>query len=404
VTINEERRSPGAPILHFRHDSDPAINADPFRGWIDLLHRYDAFGSDQGGAPVWVVLRYDDICRVMRDTTTFSRRYTDAYRNPVGDPLIPIHLDPPEHGKYRRLINPLLSPPVAKGLEPKIRHRCIELVDSFVENGRVEVLHDFAFRFAPSVFLGLMGLPQEQAEEFLGLVQTMLDETDATDPGAVRRIQARQETNDFFAGVIADRRAVPKEDYVSYLVHSEVDGAPIEMETLQSMCLLLFEAGQHTVASTLGSAFYYLASHPEHRRDLVEHPEIVPSAVEEILRYFPIDTSIRYVAEETELAGCPMKPGDRVVLPLTAANRDESQFPDADAFDLRRDPNRHIGFGVGPHRCAGSHLARVELAIALEEWHRRIPEYEVEPGFEPRYIIGTTVFRLDALPLVWGAS
>jgi len=391
-----------APILPFRHDTDPAIVADPFAGWISYRDRYDAFGTDRGDAPAWVLLRYEDVCRVMRDTDTFSRRFTSAYSSPKGDPLVPIHLDPPEHGKYRRLINPLLSPPVANRLEPVIRDRCVALVDAIKPEGGAEFMSRFAFAFAPAVFLGLMGLPLAQADRFLAMVHDLLDLTDFTDPGGVRRTAAREETNAFFAELLEERRSHPRDDYVSYLVQAEVDGAPVDQKTLQSMCLLLFEAGQHTVASTLGFAFAYFAQHPEVRHDLTAHPELVGDAVEEILRYFPIDTSIRYVTKDVEVAGCQMHEGDKVVLPFVAANRDGSQFERPDEFDLRRSPNRHVGFGVGPHRCAGSHLARVELAIALEEWHARIPDYRIDenaPGWQN--LVSTTVFRMDQLHLRW---
>jgi cytochrome P450 len=391
-------------VLPFRHDDDPEIIRDPIAGWMRLVRDHDAVGSDRGEAPVWITLRYADVCAVMRDTETFSRRYTDAYSTRPSAPLVPIHLDPPEHTKYRRLLNPLLSPRMVNSLEAKVRARAVMLVDEcLASGGQVEFMRDFAFRYAPVIFFGLMGMDVEgdEADRLTILVDFVLHETEATDPDGGKRRAAYAELNAIIAAVIEERRSRPQDDFVSTLVAAEIDGHPIEDVPLQQMCLLLLLAGLDTVAATLGYAMRHLARYPGHRRDLAASPEILATAVEEILRYYPIDTSIRYVTRENDTAGCPMRPGDRVVLPFVAANRDPREFEDPDRFDMRRSPNRHVGFGVGPHRCAGSHLARLELRIALEEWHRRIPDYSIAAGAETRNLVSTTVFRLDALPLVW---
>jgi cytochrome P450 len=394
-----KRIDSSVPVLPFRHDTDESINRDPFQGWMAVRHDHPVIGSDQGPNPVWVMMRYADVCGVMRETQLFSRRATNAYSNAEQVSLIPINLDAPEHAKYRRLINPLLAPQVAKGLEPMIRAHAASLVDAIAPSGGAEFMSDFAFKFAPIVFIGLMGLPLERADRFIELVGTILH-TERSD-AAGDRARAYEEIRATFSELFEQRRADPRDDFITSLVTAEVDGRPLTEIELQSMSLLLLLAGLDTVAATLGYALAHFGTHPADLADLVAHPEIVPTAVEEILRFFPIDTSVRYVTAEREYAGCPMHTDDRVVLSIVTANRDADEFEDPDKFDMRRTVNRHVGFGVGPHRCAGSHLARVELAIALEEWHRRIPSYRVQEGADLRNLVSTTVFRLDALPLVW---
>jgi cytochrome P450 len=389
------------PVLPFRHDTDPDIVREPFSGWSNIAAQHRVVGSDQGEAPVWIAMRYPDVTAIMRDTQTFSRRYTDAYSTPVGSPLVPIHLDPPEHTKYRRLLTPLLAPQMVNELEDVIRQRAIELVDDAISKGRVEYMKDFGFRFAPVIFFGLMGLPLDRADEVTIMVDDALHLTDVTDPGGVRRRQAYGEMQEMLVDLIRERRANPQDDYISTLVTAQIDGAPIGEDELRQMCLLLLLAGLDTVAATLGYAMLHFARNEADRRAIIDDPSLIPSAVEEILRFYPIDASIRYVTKENDAMGCPMHAGDRVVLSLVAANRDEHEFEHADTFDLHRAPNRHIGFGVGPHRCAGSNLARIELAIALEEWHRRIPDYRVADGAELSNLVSTTVFRLESLPLEW---
>jgi cytochrome P450 len=395
-----DSRAAEVPILNFRHDADERISRDPFAGWMSLIQKYQAIGSDQGEAPVWVLLRYADVCRVMRDTETFSRRHTDAYSTPVGAPLVPIHLDPPDHTKYRRLLNPILSPHFAKSLDPQIRERAVALTEECALLGEFEYMHTFAFRYAPVIFFGLMGLPLSDVDHLVDVVDRALHATGVTDADGTQRRTAYQELDAVLAGVIEARRAEPRDDFVSSLVSATVDGEPVQEGVLRQMCLLLLLAGLDTVAATLGYAMAHFATHGDDRRDLVAHPELVPTAVEEILRYYPIDTSIRYVAKDANVAGCPMRPGDRVVLPFVTANRDPDEFQNPDRFDIRRADNRHVGFGVGPHRCAGSHLARVELSIALEEWHRRIPDYRLAQDAELKNLVSTTVYRLERLPLV----
>jgi len=183
-------------------------------------------------------------------------------------------------------------------------------------------------------------------------------------------------------------------------VQEEIDGAPVADAPLYAMCFLLYTAGLDTVAKVLGYSFRHLAENPGLRRMLVEKPEMIPDAVEEFLRFYSIATTVRVVTKDTEFAGVAMKEGDRIVCPTSSAGRDPEQFPDPDTFIPDRKPNRHLAFGAGPHRCVGSHLARLELRIALEEWHKRIPDYRIADGAEIGEYVGS-VAGLTVLPLEW---
>jgi cytochrome P450 len=205
----------------------------------------------------------------------------------------------------------------------------------------------------------------------------------------------------YLGELLAARRAERRDDIISYLVGCSVDGRPLTDAELMEMCFLLYMAGLDTVAGMIGFMFWHLAEHPDHRRALVADESLIPDAVEEFLRYYSIVNTSRVVTRDADFGGCPMKAGDRAVLPTAAANRDPRAFTDADAFVIDRRPNRHIAFGAGPHRCLGSHLARLELRVALEEWHRRIPEYGIADGATVRQdVSGVSV--VENLPLVWG--
>jgi cytochrome P450 len=246
----------------------------------------------------------------------------------------------------------------------------------------------------------MMGLPVEEAGTFLGWIERMMHTTDATDPDGRVRADTRMTVAGYLGALITARRKEPREDLVSYLTQAEMEGRKFTDEELLGISFLLYMAGLDTVAGILGYIFRHLAERPGDRQVLRERPEMIPDAVEEFLRYYAIVITSRLVTRDVELGGCPMRAGDRVALATPASCRDPQEFPNPNEFVIGREPNRHLAFGAGPHRCLGSHLARVELAVAIEEWHRRIPEYRIAEGAEIRQHIGG-VAGLDTLPLVW---
>jgi cytochrome P450 len=362
-----------------------------------------AFCSDiaeaEYGYRLWYLLHYDDILAALQDTATFSSR-TIQYLGDSRQKMVPIELDPPEHTPYRQLLSkPLSADNVAK-LEDDIRALCVGLVEEQAGKGSCDYLRDFALRFPTRMFLTLMGLPVERTDEYVACAHTMLHTLRDDDPDGARRGAALMTIVSDIGEGIAVKRSQPADDLLSKLVAAKIDGEPIAEDKLLAMGYLLYLAGLDTVANALTYSMRHLAGAPELRHSLTADPSRWPLAIEEFLRYFTLPTPARVVTRDVEFAGCPMKAGDRIVLPLAAADRDPAQFRDANTVVADRNPNRHIAFSAGPHRCVGAHLARLEMRIAMEEWHARIPDYEVAPGAEIKENVGA-VAGLSCLPLIW---
>jgi cytochrome P450 len=313
--------------------------------------------------------------------------------------LVPEMLDPPSHTVWRQMLAPWFAPAAVTAMEPGIRQRCIDLVEPLVERGGCDFLKDFAYRYPTSIFLELMGLPLEDLPQF----QTWNDEIHHLPMSEAwaqaRSLAAQEEVKAYFKVLSARRRTDPADDLTTAALGWTINGAPIPEEDLLSMYLLMFQAGMDTVSSQLTYMWWHLARHDDDRRLIASTPEAAAPALEEFLRYYSFVAPGRKVMEDIEFRGVQMKKGDMVWVPLPAATRDPRACPHADEFVIDRDINNHIGFGAGPHRCLGSHLARRELRIALEEWHRRIPDYRLV-GDESITEHGG-MFGLDSLHLTW---
>jgi cytochrome P450 len=388
---------------NYNFERDPNMEADFHDEWKRLSGGARAvrstFRADEGMTQ-WYVFDYEDVHWAVQHPEVFSSITIDHNAN-IGDHRwLPEEVDPPDHGKYRQLLNWQFAPARMKALEPRMRQLAGELIDRLAGRGSCEVMSDFARLFPTTIFIELLGLPVEQAPTFLEWAHQLMHTTHAQDPDFAIRGEAHGKIMGYLADVVEARRGDPRDDIVTYLASSEVDAQPIKHEDLMDLLFMLYMAGLDTVAGMLGYVFRHMAEHPEHRKVVVEQPEAIPTAVEEILRYYAHVTTSRVVAQDIEFAGCPMKAGDRIVLPYPSACRDPKEFENPDEFVIDRNPNRHIGFGAGPHRCAGSHLARLELRFAIEEWHKRIPDYRVPEGTPWHYEVwGVTT--LAAVPLVW---
>jgi cytochrome P450 len=312
----------------------------------------------------------------------------------------PEELDPPEHTEFRNVLNGPLSPKRIRGLEGRIRARCVELIDAIAAGDGCDLMTEFAYRYPTTLFLELFGLPTDKTAEFIEEAHTVLNTPNSDDLDGSIRTAAAGRIIGHLAQAIAEHRAHPTDDLMSEMLQAKVFGRDLTDAELYDMGFLLFTAGLDTVANMLGFSFRHLAQHPAARRALVDEPEKMPNAVEEFLRMFSLATTVRVVTRDVEFAGCPMKENDRVILPTVAAGRDPEEFPNPDAFDIDRADTRHLAFGAGPHRCVGSHLARLELLIALEEWHKRIPEYRIPDGAQFDEHVGA-VAGFKSLPLEW---
>ncbi|WP_220187854.1 cytochrome P450 [Pseudonocardia pini] len=314
---------------------------------------------------------------------------------------IPVMLDPPEHTKWRKVLGGYFSPGRTKAMAAAQHELAASLVEELRGRGECDFVTDFARVFPSTIFLQIMGMPREKLPEFLKWEDMILHQNNESDPDRSVRMAGMGAVTQYFAGLVAERRANPDpdaQDVVSAAVGWKIDGEPASDQDVLNCLLLLFMAGLDTVASQSSYALLHLATHPEDRRRIVEDTAVIPHAVEELLRAYPIVQTARKATRDAEFAGCPVKAGDMAVFPLSAAGRDEAAYPGARTVDLDRAVTRHISFGAGPHRCLGSHLARQELAVMLEEWHRQIPDYEVAG---PSREHGGGVWGLESLPLRW---
>lgn len=374
-----EDGQPGAPVVFFDPEDDPELHQNHWDGFLDL-RRHGPVVFSPAGEGIWVLTDYSTVQPALSDSTRFSSAVVSGLKKNRVAPaskLIPVQLDPPEHTRYRRLLNPAFSPAVIQEQEPMVRAHCIAAIEALPRPGEIEFMTDFARQFPTIVFLELMGFPVERAAELVEWSEAVSHLTAAEDPTGEVRAAAIGNVQQLIGECLADHRSHPRDDVFGYLLTCELDGQPLSDAELLNVVMLLYIAGLDTVAGALGYIWEYLARHDAERQRIIDDPGIIPSAVEELLRYFSTVSLTRLVKDDTELGGCPMKAGDRVFAPLACANRDPAVFPQADEVMLDRSPNRHIAFGTGPHRCLGSHLARLELAVALEEWHRRIPDYTV---------------------------
>ena len=353
------------------------------------------------GEEFTIVTRREHIESALRTPAVFS---SGAEAVQLGNvrPLIPLQIDPPKHVKYRRILDPLFAPRAMIPLEAEVVELFDKLVDDFASKGRCDFHKELAVPMPCTVFLQLMGLPLEDLEQFLAMKDGIIRPPGYTfEEQEPLRKQAAQDIYDYFQVVIDDRRAEPpRSDLLGRIMEAELDGEKLADEEILDICFLFIIAGLDTVTDSLDCMFAYLAQEPEHRRMIVERPEIIPSAIEELLRWeSPVPAVARVATEEVDVGGCPVHAGEQVMLLLASANTDDTAHPGTDTVDLERDPNPHLAFGGGVHRCLGSHLARLELRVALREFHKRIPDYELAEGTVLEYTPGLR--SLEYLPLVF---
>ncbi len=355
--------------------------------------------GDAGGHEYFLVTRMADVRKAYQDTATFSNSAVAA-TDP--DPVyrwIPEMLDGQVHRAWRQMLTPLWAPAAIDKMKPRIRERFAKVLDEVAARGTCDIVHDVALLFPNVIFMDLMGLPLEDAEQFQAWEVAILHGDRTASDVPQRQMEAMIAVMGYFGQLIARRREEPSDDLLSYVVAQQIDGQPIPDQELLEFCLLMFMAGLDTVAAQLAYNFWHLATHPDDRRRLVADPTMWPAANEELLRFYSFVTPSRKVVQDTEIAGCPIKAGHMVHLPLVSANRDPREFADADRVVIDRQANRHIAFGAGPHRCLGAHLAREELLVAMTMWHERIPDYRLDPDVEVVEHGGQ--IGIERLQLVW---
>ncbi|MGH8992320.1 MAG: cytochrome P450 [Acidimicrobiia bacterium] len=355
---------------------------DPAPIWDDLRARCPVARTERWGGS-WMPTRYEDVRELARIVPELSSDEPLVVKPVAIDPddafygvkAPPISSDPPEHGPARRLILPAFSPAAVAGHRPFTEALAHQLIDAFAARGRADAAAEYAQQIPPRVIAHLLGVDPDQADNFVTWARGLLEQG-LKDPAV--RLEARHNILGFFLEQVRQRRAEPRDDFISGLLAGELDGEPVSDKHAVGTCNLLLVAGIDTTWSSIGSALWHLATHPQDRKRLVAEPELIPTAVEELLRAYSPVTMARVVHEEVEAVGVTFRPGERVLMNFPAANRDPEAFPDAEQVIIDRQANRHIAFGVGIHRCAGSNLARMEMDVALGAFLDRIPEFSLE--------------------------
>ena len=362
---------------------DPGYVAEPYEVWDELRSTCPVAHTDRWGGS-WMPTRYEDVSAVAHDTQHFSsdevtvvgpNREAEAELGLQDVKAPPITSDPPEHQWARRLLLPAFSPKSVARYESVTRDLCAELIEAMLAQGRGDAAAGYAQHIPVRVIGKMLGIPDSMAGTFTEWVRGVL-ELGLQDPEI--RTQSFVAITHYFMEQVADRRQNPKDDLITELLAADVDGQPVPEAHVVGTCNLILIAGIDTTWSAIGSSLFHLATHPDDRRRLVADPALLPLAIEELLRAYSPVTMARIVKEEVEVNGRTMCPGERVLLSFPAANRDPEAFERADEVLIDRERNRHIAFGAGIHRCAGSNLARMELRIAIEEWLARIPEFSLE--------------------------
>lgn len=390
-------RPPHVPpelVVDWDFHNPPGGEAALNSAWKSLHNGPDIIWTPRNGGH-WIATRAEDIEFIQRNHDPFSMREIVLPAGIKPMRILPLEADPPDHAVFRSILNPFFTPKAVSSRESSIRELTQKLIDDFRPKGQCEFVADFAMKLPIIVFMGLVDLPLSDLDDLLAWTEA------GVRPKKPEELRwAFESLNQYLDAVIAARRATPGGDLISAIVNAKVFGREINDEELRAMLFNVIFGGLDTVASTMGFAADFLARHPEHRHELVEHPERIPSAVDELLRVFAPSSTGRVISRDYEYKGLQFKAGDRMYVRPLLHGMDERRFPDPLKVDFSRPMNQHAGFGNGPHKCAGAVLARIEIRIFLEEWMKRIPDFQLKAGHSPRFAAGMVNCVLS-VPLVW---
>ena len=344
----------------------------------------------------WQVFRYEQVQRVLSDYTTFTsnRRGLDpgggVKRAGLND------LDPPHHRELRNLVTQAFTPRIVATFEPQIVRRTHDLLDAVIEQGEMDIIGDFAAPLSLTVISEVIGVP---ASDHHQLRQLSIACTPIVTPAAV---QAHSAMGDYFTALVEQRRQQPGHDLISTLFETQIAGQHLTSFEIVSLCRTLLISGNETTKNWIGNAMACFDQHPDALAEVQAEPDLLPTALEEVLRYLPpVPTYPRVAAVDTIIDEQEVKAGQWVIAHMDAANREETQFPHPDAFDIRRNPNRHLTFGYGIHFCLGAPLARLETRIALGAIFERLCEIERVPDIPLEAVVSPLGYGMKHLPITF---
>jgi cytochrome P450 len=389
-------------VLHVGITESPEFLADPYSFFKKLPETHPpifySVGSHGGS---WHFLKHADAFRMLRDAEYFSNEGGTPFPRDPADPFqfIPIEIDPPEHRKYRAILDPVFSPQGIQSLDATIRKLANDLIDEVIDKGECEFTTAYGRPLPVSIFLDLMGLPQSMRDTFVDWAVGLLHST--TREGMA---EAFSQIVAYIKQAIAEKRANPDDKVVSRIVHGEIDGRQMSEKESFGFVLFLFIAGLDTVFATMNNMWLWLAENPDRRHEIIarmtERPGDMNAITEELLRMWAVTFSGRTVRKDLELRGVQLKAGDKVMSVLPSCNFDAEVWPNPLTVDFDRVRKPILSFAGGVHSCMGAHLARLEIRIGLEEWLKRIPDFSVKPGTEIEYRPGGVVGP-EYPPLEW---
>jgi cytochrome P450 len=411
VTDQQTDRAPGdhsalEALGHEYDHYDPQFALDPHADYAALRAKCPVAHTENYGG-FYVLTKFEDVSTVLHDAATFSSWPADTPPTPGHTrALIPLEVDAPDHRRYRMIVDPLFRPKAIEHITASVREYAVELVDGMLEKREFDFMTEFAQPYPSAVFLRLVGLDfsVEQRDQLCEWAGTILHTTTHgarhgdVEAQVAARLEAGKALHDFLRGLLDERLDDPGDDIISVLIKAEMPGQrKLDYKEILNFAYVLVLAGLDTVTTAIGFSFLHLARRPDLQDRLAADFSLIPGAIDELLRYEPIVHASRTVTERKVINGVELQPGDRVVLPLASAHRDEDAFPDADQILIDRTADRSMVFGAGSHRCLGSHLARLELTIAFEEILRRIPQFSL-PDDAELVAFGGQTRSLSTLP------
>jgi cytochrome P450 len=387
---------------------DPAFVADPYPTYHQLRAEDPVHHSPLG---FWVLTRYEDVVATLRDQRFAKEPMIAAVAARLGVQPTTIGIsmldrDPPDHTRLRGLASKAFTPRVVERLRPRVQEIVDGLLDQVAAAGGMDLIEEFAYPIPVNVICEMLGVPVEDHEQFKGWSLDLARGLDSIMLGpesevAKRSGKAREGLTEYFRGLIAARRASPRADRLSALIAAEEAGDKLSEAELLAMCILLLVAGHETTVNLIGNGMLALLRHPDQLRRLRERPDLIGTAVEELLRYDgPVQRTARTPSEDVTLGGRTIPAGEIVMPFIGAADRDPAQFPEPDRLDITRTENRHIAFGLGIHFCLGAPLARIEGQIAINTLLRRMPKLALAVD-TPEHRQSLTLRGLTALPVVF---
>lgn len=391
-------------IVDFDFFAVPNDVADPTEIWHNLVRQGvpPIFYSPHHGGH-WVFLNYHDIVEGYRNHEIFS-----TYQAPIPpiEPfpvLQPNGIDPPDHNVFRLLLAPMFTPLAVRRMTEGLQQRADRLIAGFVNSGQCDFVSDYAAKFPTATFLDLFGLAEERLPEFLRIANTFFRSTDPEE-----RAENLTEIYAVLEELFREKERKPSDDIASTIVQArDANGRQHKWEDILNCGFLLFVAGLDTVTNTMTYVWRYLAVTPEARayfRNHLDDPPAFLLAIEELMRINAVSNLFRRVTHDCEFRGVKLRKNDRVILPNTVANRDPKVFDNPQTIDLERKVNNHVTFGVGPHRCIGSHLAKREIMISLQSWLRAIPDFELADTQQNAAAFGGSVMGFESLGLIWSVA